>query len=91
MNHKDASPSSTYCAKVYNNVSTSPRQKRTVTKLIGNECLVKIDKVYTIALLDTCAQLSLLPAKWLEEHLPHLEVRELNEVLDHSLTVKAAK
>lgn len=60
-----------------------PHRKAKLLNLIGERCLVQclFDSVAVEALWDTGAQASIINEKWRKTHLPHREVRPIEELL----------
>ena len=60
-----------------------PSKKNKVAKLIGQRCLIScnLNKIRTDVLWDTGAQVSIVSKPWLNEHLPDMNVRLINEIV----------
>ena len=63
-----------------------------LTKLVGKKCTVhcRIDEIDVSALWDTGAQVSLISAKWWEQHFPNRSLRDINELLQEDLDLRTA-
>ena len=70
----------------------TPNQHAKVVKLVGKRCMVQcvMNNVQTEALWDTGAQVSIVSKDWVAQNLPTAERREINELLDKGLDLKAA-
>ena len=62
----------------------APSQRDQVVQLIGEKCLLncKMDGSKTKVLLDTGAQVSLIPKAWLNTHLNEHKISKIEEILD---------
>ena len=70
----------------------SPAKHRKLVKLVGEKCLVncKISNVSSQSLWDTGAMISIVSKKWLKKHYPHAQIKDIAELLDKPLDVRAA-
>ena len=70
----------------------TPKQTSKIAKLVGKRCLIscEMNGRQTEALFDTGAQVSIVSQCWLEKNLPKANLRNILEILDAGLDLKAA-
>ena len=74
------------------NSSLTPKEKYKLVKLVGEKCTIdcELDEIKTEALLDTGAEVTVIGKKWLEEHFPHKEIKNVSELIGEELCITAA-
>ena len=67
-----------------------PEQHKFLVDLVGERCLVKakIEGRKVTALWDTGSQVSLISSSWLKKNVPHVEVKNLSEILDQEVILE---
>ena len=69
----------------------TPNEHAKVIGLVGKKCMVRclLNDCEFDMLWDTGAQVSIIPAKSLQQHLGGIAIRELSDLLDTSLNLTA--
>ena len=69
-----------------------PFQHRKLVRLVGERCEVqcKLDGVDTKGLWDTGAMVSVVSKVWLDDHLPGVDLKDVNELVDEDLDIRTA-
>ena len=70
----------------------TPKEKKTVGKLIGSKCLIHchMNGVESAVLLDTGAQVSIVSKQFVDVNFPSLQVKEIRELLGQNDKLKLA-
>ena len=70
----------------------SPKSRTKLVKLVGEKCVLNcyLNELKGEILWDTGAQVSILSARWLQNHFPTASVKPVQELFEGDITIKSA-